>query len=138
MARTGRPRKEIDKESVEKLCRLLCTKEEVAGFFDCSISTIERFCKNAYKDENGEGQTFETVLKKFGSNAKISLRRLAFKHAEKSYQMTIFLCKQYLGMSDNPERKDAEEAQDDGFYEALNGTAAKDWASDEDETASDI
>lgn len=137
MARTGRPKKEIDQAAFEKLCKILCTKEEIAGFFDCSESTIDRFCKKTYLDEDGKGQNFEEVLKKLGTNAKISLRRLAFHHAEKSYQMTIFLCKQYLGMSDNPERKDSEEALNDGFYDALKDTASKDWA-DEEKQDSDV
>ena len=37
----ARPRIEIDKEDFEKLCGLMCTKEEIAGFFDCSDDFVE-------------------------------------------------------------------------------------------------
>lgn len=94
MAKTGRPKKEIDKEQFEKLCVLLCTEAEIAGFFECSIDTINRFCKSEY------GKTFAETYKTFESYGKISLRRAQFRLAEKSPAMAIFLGKNYLGQRD--------------------------------------
>lgn len=92
---TGRPRKEIDKKIFENLCGLQCTLEEIAGVFDCSADTIERWCKREYK------QTFAEVYKKHSAKGKTSLRRTQFKLAEKSAAMAIFLGKNYLGQKDN-------------------------------------
>lgn len=92
---TGRPKKEIDKKIFENLCGLQCTLEEIAGVFDCSVDTIERWCKREYK------QTFAEVYKKHSAKGKTSLRRTQFKLAEKSAAMAIFLGKNYLGQKDN-------------------------------------
>ena len=92
---TGRPRKEIDKKIFENLCGLQCTLEEIAGVFDCSVDTIERWCKREYRE------TFAEVYKKHSAKGKTSLRRTQFKLAEKSAAMAIFLGKNYLGQKDN-------------------------------------
>lgn len=97
----ARPRKEIDKTDFEGLLAIQCTLEEVTAFFDhklngCSADTIERWCKREY------GESFAEVSKKKREIGKISLRRLQFKHAEKSASMAIFLGKNYLGQKDNP------------------------------------
>ena len=49
MARTGRPTIKIDKDNFEKLCGLQCTLVEIAGFFNCSEDTIQRWCRRTYK-----------------------------------------------------------------------------------------
>ena len=92
---TGRPQKEIDKKIFENLCGLQCTLEEIAGVFDCSVDTIERWCKREYRE------TFAEVYKKHSAKGKMSLRRIQFKLAEKSAAMAIFLGKNYLGQKDN-------------------------------------
>lgn len=92
--KTGRPRKEIDQKQFEQLCAMQCTESEIAAFFDCDISTLNRFCKREY------GATFDEVSKKKREVGNISLRRMQFKHAEKSPSMAIFLGKQYLGQRD--------------------------------------
>ena len=92
---TGRPKKEIDKKIFENLCGLQCTLEEIAGVFDCSVDTIERWCKREY------GETFAEVYKKHSAKGKTSLRRIQFKLAEKSAAMAIFLGKNYLGQKDS-------------------------------------
>lgn len=94
MAKMGRPKKEISKEHFEKLCGLQCTLEEIAGFFNCSTDTIERFAKSTYK------KTFAETYKEYSVQGKISLRRHQFKLAEKSAAMAIWLGKQYLGQRD--------------------------------------
>ena len=94
MAEMGRPKIEIDKEMFEKLCSMQCTEEEIASFFDCSIDTINNYCKETY------GETFSDTFKKKSANGKISLRRSQFKIAETNATMAIFLGKQYLGQKD--------------------------------------
>lgn len=95
MARTGRPKKEIDQEVFEGLCRIQCTLEEIASWFKCSEDTIERWCKRTY------AQTFAESYKKYSASGKISLRRAQMKLAEKNATMAIWLGKQYLGQKDD-------------------------------------
>lgn len=90
----GRPKIEIDKKYFENLCKLQCTKEEIAGFFDCSEDTIENWCKETYQT------TFSAIFKVKSQSGKISLRRSQFKLAETSSAMAIWLGKQYLGQRD--------------------------------------
>ena len=84
----GRPKKEIDYDTVEKLASIQCTQEEIATFLDLSVRTLQR-------DEE-----FCRLYKKGIENGKMSLRRYQFKLAEKNTSMAIFLGKQYLGQKD--------------------------------------
>ena len=93
----GRPKVEIDQKLFKKLCGMFCTKEEIAGVFECSEDTIERWCKRTYR------MNFADVFKKECAHGKISLRRNQFKLSEKSAAMAIFLGKQYLGQTDHIE-----------------------------------
>lgn len=99
----GRPPIKIKKEDFEKLCALQCTEEEIAGFFDCSIDTINRWCKKEY------GESFAETFKKKSSLGKMSLRRYQFRMAEKNPTMAIFLGKQYLGQKEVVESNNSEE-----------------------------
>lgn len=94
---TGRPRKDIDKTNFEKLCGLFCTLDEIAGFFDCSEDTIERWCKREYE------QSFAEISAKKRGLGKISLRRAGLELAKKNAAVHIFYCKNYLGMTDKQE-----------------------------------
>ena len=98
----ARPRKVIEREQFEKLCAMQCTLEEIAGFFDCSEDTIERWCKRELKE------SFADAFKKHSAMGKTSLRRYQFKLAEKSAAMAIFLGKQYLGQKDSIEYEDKD------------------------------
>lgn len=93
----ARPRIDIDREQFEKLCGLQCTKEEIAGYFDCSEDTIDRWCKREYKD------SFAVVFSKRRVPGKISLRRSQFRMAETNPTMAIWLGKQYLGQTEKQE-----------------------------------
>ena len=117
----ARPRKEIDGDQFEKLCGLQCTLAEISGWFGCSEDTIERWCKRTYL------AGFADAFKRYSQSGKISLRRYQFKIAEKNAAMAIFLGKQYLGQRDFIETP-ASEIPDDGFVEALKGTAKTDWS----------
>ena len=120
----GRPHKEIDKEQFEKLCGLQCTLAEIAGFFNCSEDTVENWCKATYC------MTFSDTFKSCCSTGKISLRRMQFKLAEKSAAMAIFLGKNYLGQKDILEETNNEDVADDGFMDAIKGSAQADWSED--------
>ena len=104
----ARPKKEIHKDNFEKLCGIQCTLAEIAGFFECSEDTIERWCKRTYKDADNSPMSFADVYKKKSANGKISLRRTQFRLAESSPAMAIFLGKQYLGQKDNVDNTNDE------------------------------
>ncbi len=110
---TGRPRAKIDRNEFEYLCRIMCTEEEIAGFFNIHTDTLCNWCKRTY------GETFSEVYKKISSQGKCSLRRFQFKMAEKNATMAIWLGKQYLGQKDVVEQK-SDVKLDNGFIEALN------------------
>lgn len=90
----GRPKIKIDRTQFENLCGLMCTEEEIAGFFHCSVATIERWCKREYR------ANFAEVFKKYSARGKISLRRNQLRLSETNASMAIFLGKNYLGQSD--------------------------------------
>jgi AraC-like DNA-binding protein len=114
MAKTGRPRKEIDVDNFKKLCGMMCTLSEIAGFFDCSEDTIERWCKREL------GDTFAETFKRYSANGKITLRRNQFKLSEKNAAMAIFLGKQYLNQRDQVE-VEGDDDQVKQFLEAIRG-----------------
>lgn len=89
----GRPKKDINYETVEKLASIFCTQEEVASFLNISISVLQH-------DER-----FKTVHKKGIQTAKMSLRRLQWKHAQANPGMAMFLGKNYLGQTDKHEHE---------------------------------
>ena len=96
----ARPQKKIDRTEFEKLCGLQCTLEEIAGFFECSPDTVERWCKREL------GLRFADVYKKYSGFGKISLRRNQLKLSEKNATMAIWLGKQWLGQTDEPDTSD--------------------------------
>jgi len=94
----GRPRKEIDYETVEKLSSLFCTQQEIASFLNLSLRKLQG-------DEK-----FMHIFKKGQQNAKTSLRRYQFKSAEKgNVTMQIWLGKQYLGQKEPAKIEEASE-----------------------------
>lgn len=97
----GRPSIPIDWEKFDKLCFIQCTLEEIAGFFDCSVDTIER----AVKDE--KRCTFADYHKTKAAGGKASLRRRLYSiaHSENkgNVAVAIWLSKQYLGMKERIE-----------------------------------
>ena len=94
MARTGRPKKYIDKEAFEKLCALQCTQEEICGVLGVTDKTLQAWCKREYK------RSFSEVFREKKQMGKMSLRRSQFKLAEKNATMAIWLGKQYLDQRD--------------------------------------
>lgn len=87
----GRPKIKIDYDLVKKLANIQCTQKEIASVIGCTDRTLQN-------DEE-----FMRVFNEARENGKASLRRIQWKHAEKSPAMAIFLGKQYLGQRDNLE-----------------------------------
>ena len=88
MARTGRPKVNIDLEAVEKLGQIQCTIKECSGFLVIPEGTLK------------DRPDFSAAWHKGLEVGKISLRRTQFRLAEKSAGMAIWLGKQYLGQTD--------------------------------------
>lgn len=110
----GRPKKEIDVKMFETMCGILCTKEEICDILDVNEKTLTRWCKDTYD------MSFYEVYKKKSAAGKMSLRRMQWKLAEKSYAMAIFLGKQYLGQKDVVENQIANNGILEDLKEALN------------------
>lgn len=120
MPRTGRPKIEIDKKIFEQLCKMQCTEREVAGVFECSEDTVNEWCKKHYRDEHGKRMTFADVRLMYADAGKVSLRRMQWKHAERSPDMAKWLGKQYLGQSEHVETVLAvDESKDDALSASL-------------------
>lgn len=103
MAKMGRPKKVIDKKQFESLCAIQCTVEEVSAFFDVCEETLNTWCKENYKDEDGNGMTFSAVFAQKRQMGRISLRRSGFQMAQKNPAVHIFYAKNHLGMTDKVE-----------------------------------
>ncbi len=104
MKKNGRPRKEVDFEKIDALCKYHCTAQEIVAHlqifdFDVSYDTVERRVKEK------SGLTFaEYINQNHLAYAKPSLRKLQWKAAEGgNTSMLIWLGKQYLGQSDKQE-----------------------------------
>ena len=103
----GRPKFKIDYEAVKKLASIMCTQEEIASFLGCSVDTLQR------------DETFCGLYKEGRETGKMSLRRMQWKLAEKSYAMAIFLGKQYLSQRDVPELEEKANGILDELTEAI-------------------
>lgn len=115
----GRPKKEFDKKSFADLVSLGCTQEEICWFFrdnegkPANVDTLSRWCKRTF------GLNFQEYRNKVGlMYLKIQLRRNQLDLSKKSAAMAIFLGKNYLGQSDNPEQNIDVEDSDAFFTEA--------------------
>lgn len=109
----GRPRIKIDQEEFEKLCSIQCTEEEIAGWYKCSVDTIERYCNKTYK------MSFAEAYKILSVKGKMSLRRSQFRIAETNPTMAIWLGKQYLGQKDRADVELNANIPSDGLFDAL-------------------
>lgn len=112
MAKTGRPKIAIDQKIFEKLCAIQCTEVEICSCFDCCEDTLNKWCKENYKDENGKSMTFSEVFAVKRQKGRASLRRAQFQLAEKgNATMLIWLGRNYLGQKDVPDESvDTEDA----------------------------
>lgn len=96
----GRPRKELEWDSFDGLCKLQCTLREIANWFDMSEDTVERRVQESF------GITFAEYYDKKSADGKISIRRKQFQVAMSGCKtMLIFLGKQWLGQAEKIENK---------------------------------
>jgi hypothetical protein len=117
MAKTGRPRAQIDQAQFEKLCGLQCTEAEILAWFGVTDKTLTRWCKETYK------KSFSEIFKEKRETGKISLRRHQWRLAEKNASMAIFLGKNYLGQKDDP-GKDKADTPEDRLSDAIDKITA--------------
>jgi methylphosphotriester-DNA--protein-cysteine methyltransferase len=97
-----------DWETVDKLCSLMCTAEEIAGFLDVSVDTLYRRIKESHD------LTFAEYLAQKRVGAQIALRRAQWQSAMNgNVAMQIFLGKQYLGQSNKMDVITATAREDD-------------------------
>lgn len=97
----GRPKKNLTKEqwsSVDYMCMIHCTGEEIAGVLRMDYDTLNRICKEQ-KD-----MYISEYIKQHQNGGKMSLRRAQWKSAENgNVTMQIWLGKQWLGQKDQQE-----------------------------------
>ncbi len=95
MAKTGRPKIEIDWEQFDKLCMIQCTLIEIASWFDCTSDTIERAVLREKKISFADYFTIKR------GKGKIALRRKQYEVAlSGNTYMLCWLGKQYLEQAD--------------------------------------
>src|SRR5262245_17068863 len=91
MAQRGTKAK-IDLVELERLSVMMCTDEEIAGWFGVTTRTIERRRKNS---------KFREVMERGRAKGRISVRRQQFKLLEAgNATMGVWLGKQILGQTD--------------------------------------
>ncbi|AGH57501.1 hypothetical protein PSYG_00040 [Psychrobacter phage pOW20-A] len=94
----GRPIIELtekDWNTIEKLCSLHCTGEEIAGILDIDYDTLNTRIKEKY------GYGFSDYFKKKSAKGSASLRRRQYELAmDGNPTMLVWLGKQYLGQVD--------------------------------------
>lgn len=130
--KVGRPMIQIDQRNFEELCKMQCTELEIAGFFGCSDETLNKWCKKTYK------KTFEQCFAILRQGGKASLRRTQWRIAENNAAMAIFLGKNYLNQSDDPQKYQRDETTEDKlgrFIDVLTDaiTSDADRSGDDDE-----
>ncbi len=95
----ARPKKQIDRDIVERLAQRHCTTVEIAAVMGCSVDTIKR--------------RFARHLPLWREAGKTTIRSKQWEAMEKGNTvMLIWLGKQYLGQADNVARELPEEPFD--------------------------
>lgn len=96
MAKTGRPRTEIDLDLAYRLGMNQCTLSECSAWLGVNLSTL------SMRDD------FLEAYKKGQEKGKMSLRRYQWDLAKTNATMAIWLGKQYLGQRDNAAELDQD------------------------------
>lgn len=126
----GRPRKtwtQEERDMLEKLCGIFCTRDEVCAILELDHKTLSKLIAEDYPDTPTWGEFFE----KYSAVGRESLRRKQFEIALNGDKtMLIFLGKNYLGQSDQgaraeqpskPQNKMAAFSSSAKFAKAANG-----------------
>ena len=95
----------IDKDTVEKLLNIQCTAEEICSVIGVTRPTLRKWARETY------GESYEDVAARFHAFGRASLRRYGYKHAQRNAAAWIFIAKNYLGMTDDPQPIDTGEAR---------------------------
>ena len=97
----GRPKKNLtpkEWESVDYMCMIHCTGEEIAGVLGMDYDTLNRNCKDQ------KGMYISDYIKRHQAGGKMSLRRAQWKAAEGgNVTMQIWLGKQWLDQKESHE-----------------------------------
>lgn len=97
----GRPKKNLTNDqwkSVDYMCMIHCTGEEIAGVLGMDYDTLNRNCKDT------KGCYISEYIKEHQMGGKMSLRRAQWKSAESgNVSMQIWLGKQWLGQKESQE-----------------------------------
>lgn len=94
----GRPKYEIDYETLDDLCKIMCTGEEIASILNIDYDTLNK----RLKEEKHGG--FSDYYKKMSAKGKKSLRRVQYEQAlDGNTTMMVWLGKQYLDQKDKQE-----------------------------------
>ncbi len=110
--KAGRPNREFDQITFERLCEIQCTVNEVEHVLHCDQRTLDGWCQRTYEED------FSTVYKRFQGVGKSSLRRAQFSAAIKgNASLLIWLGKQYLGQRDPDD--EAVKDYSKGIYETI-------------------
>ena len=83
-------------EQLEALCRLNCTHEEIAAYFNVSLKTVQ----NRYKED----EEFRRAVDTGKAQGRLSLRRKQIELVDNgNASMAIWLGKQLLAQTDKQE-----------------------------------
>lgn len=94
----GRPKIQLDFETVDKLMAIQCTGEEIASVLNVSYDTLERRIKEEH------GLSFADYFAQKSGVGRASLRRRQFQLAEGGNPtMLVWLGKQWLNQKDRSE-----------------------------------
>ena len=103
----GRPKIKWTEEqyrTLEGLCAIQATINEIEDVLRIDHKTLDRLCKVHYTDNSGKAIGFSQVYKRYSSTGKMSLRRQQYKSAEAgNVTMQIWLGKQWLGQTEKQE-----------------------------------
>jgi len=93
-----RPYFEVNWNTVDSMCAIQCTGEEIAGVLGCDYDTLATACKRE------KGLTFSEYFDQKRATGNVSLRRKQYSTAmEGNPTMLIWLGKNWLGQADKTE-----------------------------------
>jgi hypothetical protein len=97
----GRPKIEIDFETVDKLCEMHCSGVEIAGFLEIDYKTLNARVKEQLKQDGTTYAGFPEYRDAKSARGRISLRKMQWAAANRgNVPMQIFLGKNYLSQTE--------------------------------------
>lgn len=108
---TGRPYREYDQKSFERLCHVHCPVDEIEFIMHTDQRTLDAWCQRTY------GEDLSTTYKRFSSTGKSSIRINQFHLSKTNAGMAIWLGKILLGQKDPDQEETKKYSQ--GIYENI-------------------